>query len=370
MKDLQFANTISSLRKQKSLTQEEVASFVGVSKAAVSKWETGISYPDILLLPKIATYFTLTIDELLGYKPQMTKENIQKLYVELSQEIANKSFDDVYPRIKNLIDEYYSCFPLLMQMAVLLLNYQPVAGDSKDEVMQKVITLCQRVEECAEDPRLTHQARTLEASCQLILQNPQRVLDLLGNDVEPYIGNEIIIANAYQQLQQSKKAEETMQVSMYQYILGIVSIASNYLMMNMNQLEKFDKVIDRTEQVIQAFDLAHLHFNSTLIFYLTSAQGYMMQTREEKAIEMIEKYVKVSQSIKFPITLHGDEFFDLIDGWVDREFDLGSNAPRDEQSIKHSLVSAIQDNPVFKPLLQKNEVRLMLTNLQHKLGCD
>lgn len=95
-----------------------------------------------------------------------------------------------------------------------------------------------------------------------------------------------------------------------------------------------------------------------------------MQNREEKAIVMIKKYVKVAQSIEFPITLHGDEFFDLIDGWVDREFDLGSNAPRDEQSIKHSLFSTIQDNPVFKPLLQKQEVRLMLTNLQHTLGCD
>ena len=111
MKDLQFANTIASLRKTNGLTQDEVANFVGVSKAAVSKWETGLSYPDILLLPKLATYFNLTIDELLGYKPQMTKENIQKLYVELSQDFATKSFDEVYSHIKNIIDEYYSCFP-------------------------------------------------------------------------------------------------------------------------------------------------------------------------------------------------------------------------------------------------------------------
>ncbi|MGM9967358.1 helix-turn-helix domain-containing protein [Rummeliibacillus sp. TYF005] len=370
MKDLQFANTIASLRKTNGLTQDEVANFVGVSKAAVSKWETGLSYPDILLLPKLATYFNLTIDELLGYKPQMTKENIQKLYVELSQDFATKSFDEVYSHIKNIIDEYYSCFPLLLQMAVLLLNYQPIAGELKDEVMQKIITLCQRVEEYAENPRLSFQARSIEASCQLMIQNPERVLDLLGNGVEPYIGNEIIVANAYQQLQQADKAKETLQVSMYQYILGIVSIASNYLMMNSTQLGKFDEMVERTEKVIEAFDLGHLHFNSTLIFYLTSAQGYMMQNREEKAIVMIKKYVKVAQSIEFPITLHGDEFFDLIDGWVDREFDLGSNAPRDEQSIKHSLISTIQDNPVFKPLLQKQEVRLMLTNLQHTLGCD
>lgn len=49
------------------LTQEELANILGVSKAAVSKWEIGESYPDITLLPKIAQLFHITIDELFNY---------------------------------------------------------------------------------------------------------------------------------------------------------------------------------------------------------------------------------------------------------------------------------------------------------------
>lgn len=370
MKDLQFANTIATLRKQKGLTQDEVASFVGVSKAAVSKWETGLSYPDILLLPKLATFFNLSIDELLGYKPQMTKENIQKLYAELSKDFAIKPFDEVYTRIKNMIDEYYSCFPLLMQMAVLLLNYQHVAGDLQQEIIRKAIELCQRIEENSEDQRLAYQAGSLEAHCQLFLQNPKRVLELLGDGVEPYTGNEIIVANAYQQLQQPEKAKETLQVSMYQNILGVLGIAPNYMMMYVDQPEVFDEVVLRMEGMMQTFDIYNLSFNNALIIYLTAAQGYMMQKNEKKAIEMLKKYIKASESIVFPITLHGDAFFDLIDEWVMRELDLGPNAPRDEQTIKMSLISGITENPILKPLILRPEVKTMIENLKHTLGCD
>ena len=44
-------------RKESHLTQDDLARHLGVTKASVSKWETGQSYPDIELLPKLATYF-------------------------------------------------------------------------------------------------------------------------------------------------------------------------------------------------------------------------------------------------------------------------------------------------------------------------
>lgn len=57
---------IYKLRKSKDMTQEKLASEMGVSVAAVSKWETGNSMPDILMLCSIADYFDVSTDELLG----------------------------------------------------------------------------------------------------------------------------------------------------------------------------------------------------------------------------------------------------------------------------------------------------------------
>ena len=59
---------IAALRKQRGISQTELGAALGVSSQAVSKWEKGISCPDIMLLPSIAAYFGITVDELLGYK--------------------------------------------------------------------------------------------------------------------------------------------------------------------------------------------------------------------------------------------------------------------------------------------------------------
>ena len=55
---------IAELRKQKGVTQEEMANTIGTSAQAISKWECGKNYPDIELLPIIADYFDISVDSL------------------------------------------------------------------------------------------------------------------------------------------------------------------------------------------------------------------------------------------------------------------------------------------------------------------
>lgn len=63
-------NTISYYRKLYSMTQEELSQQLGISAQAVSKWEQGLSSPDISLLPLIADVFHISVDELFGRKLQ------------------------------------------------------------------------------------------------------------------------------------------------------------------------------------------------------------------------------------------------------------------------------------------------------------
>lgn len=57
-----MGSRIAALRKQKGVTQEEMARVIGTSAQAISKWERGKNYPDIELLPAIASYFHISID--------------------------------------------------------------------------------------------------------------------------------------------------------------------------------------------------------------------------------------------------------------------------------------------------------------------
>ena len=67
MSNLKIGQKIKAKRRERDLTQEELANILGVTKAAVSKWENGESYPDIAMLPQIAQLFYITMDELFDY---------------------------------------------------------------------------------------------------------------------------------------------------------------------------------------------------------------------------------------------------------------------------------------------------------------
>lgn len=63
---MEFNEKLQELRKQKGMTQEELAAAIFVSRTAVSKWESGRGYPSIESLKAIASYFSVTVDELLS----------------------------------------------------------------------------------------------------------------------------------------------------------------------------------------------------------------------------------------------------------------------------------------------------------------
>ena len=63
---MEIHKKIKEARINAGLTQEQVAEILGTSPQTISRWETGTSTPDIMMLPKIASYFDITVDELLG----------------------------------------------------------------------------------------------------------------------------------------------------------------------------------------------------------------------------------------------------------------------------------------------------------------
>ncbi len=63
---LLIGENIKRIRRERNLTQEEVASHLGISFQSISKWERGDGYPDITMLPALANYFGISVDELLG----------------------------------------------------------------------------------------------------------------------------------------------------------------------------------------------------------------------------------------------------------------------------------------------------------------
>ena len=73
---MQINEQIAVLRKKKGVTQEQLATVLGVTNQSVSKWESGQCCPDIGLLPHLAGYFGVSMDELFGIEAPKQNENI------------------------------------------------------------------------------------------------------------------------------------------------------------------------------------------------------------------------------------------------------------------------------------------------------
>lgn len=87
---------IATLRKQKGVTQGELASALGVTNQSVSKWESGQCCPDIQLIPEIAKYFDVSIDELMGEQtPQKDSElnDLPKKEGNINDPLLNEAVD-------------------------------------------------------------------------------------------------------------------------------------------------------------------------------------------------------------------------------------------------------------------------------------
>lgn len=85
---MEFNKKLQELRKQKGLTQEQLASSLYVSRTAISKWEAGRGYPNIDSLKAIATFFDITVDELLSGGELLTvaeadKKRTKKSFLDL-----------------------------------------------------------------------------------------------------------------------------------------------------------------------------------------------------------------------------------------------------------------------------------------------
>lgn len=117
---MEFNEKLQKLRTNENLTQEELAEKLYVSRAAISKWESGRGYPSIDSLKAIAKYFHVTIDELIG-----------------SEEIVNLAEQDM----KSSNKKYTALICGILDCLTLLLFFLPVFGNGGKTEVESVSLL-------------------------------------------------------------------------------------------------------------------------------------------------------------------------------------------------------------------------------------
>lgn len=358
---------IAARRKEKGLTQEELADYLGVSKPAVSKWESGQSYPDIMLLPVLASYFNTSVDELLGYEAQMTKADIRKLYERCSTAFAAEPFETVHNELREYIRKYHSCWNLLYSIALLLINNSMLAGSPEKicEVLQEASSLLEFVEKESGDAKLAKDALSLRAYCCLGLNEPAAVIDLLDDYDEQQQSPEILLAKAYAMKGDSDRATGIMQRFIYHNGANVFAAMPELMALYAGDPDRLEECLKLALEVGKALEirktLPHLYFT----LYLTAAALYASAQNLGGALDMLEAYADiVTDTTIYPLKLRGTKFFDRLEQYYDT-LSLGNSAPRSEKLIKKDLKDVVINNPAFFGLIQEDRYRRLISRLEH-----
>ena len=158
--DINLSEKLKSLRAEKGVSQEKLASYLNISVQAVSKWETGNAYPDITLLPPISRFYGITVDELLQAEVfdehQLYREYEERAcelfrngkyteHLELWQEAYEKMPNNLWVKEK-LMSSYYDADKKKYQNEIIELGSEICNSDAdiyyKGQAIEEIAIAC------------------------------------------------------------------------------------------------------------------------------------------------------------------------------------------------------------------------------------
>ncbi len=168
--NIYFSENLKRLRKEKNITQETLADFLGISFQSISRWERGEAYPDITTLPAIASYFNISIDNLLGYRQSDNEKNILK-YINLYDNMKLKDLKLTLDEFKNANKLFPGEFRITVRYMQLLheakirtLTYEDILSQKYIKVSEEIIKIYNNIQKHCTDDSIRIWSKTIMIS--------------------------------------------------------------------------------------------------------------------------------------------------------------------------------------------------------------
>lgn len=201
---------IRELRKRKGITQERLAEYLNISSQAVSKWESGMSLPDITYVPKLAIFFGVSTDVLFSMSED-TSDNQRAEYKKQIRELKQRYDYEAATIVAEMaLDQYPFDYEIMIELAQALYHTRLDKRRSKAD-LERLIGLCERIiDECTD---LAIHQDAVHYLCDAYVANNQRekAIALIENVVLPYetIERRWLLESAYEG---EKKIEESQKI--------------------------------------------------------------------------------------------------------------------------------------------------------------
>ena len=188
--ELHIGENIKQLRKDRSMTQEQLAEAMGVTVGAVYKWENGLSMPEIRLLVELADLFEISVDYLLGY--EMGERGAEAAVERLNQFLVERKLIEGAREAEKLLTKYPNNFGVVFMSA----QFYYLQGWQNEKAARRCIELFERA--CLLFEQNTNENVTLTsikeaiATCYIGLKQYDTTIELLKKLNEGGCKNDMI----------------------------------------------------------------------------------------------------------------------------------------------------------------------------------
>lgn len=202
---------IRQRRKELDYTQEQIAQSLGVSIPAVSKWESGATYPDVELLPALARVLKIDVNTLLCFKMELSDTEIGQIVTEVSTLVMSGEVKEAFLLAEQKMHEYPTDVKLIHTLALTLqgaMMMTKVDDKDKEEYDLKIRYMYVLVGNSS-DPKYADQANYMLASRAIAdkkFDNAQDLIDKLKDNST--IDKKLLQANLWMETNNEKEAEK------------------------------------------------------------------------------------------------------------------------------------------------------------------
>ncbi len=292
---LKIGEKIKSLRKEQDITQEKLAAYLNISYQAVSKWEKGTALPDITLIPRIANFFGISADELLGMKETEETEELrglEKIYHENNR--LGKMFDNI-TLSRRVLEKYPRNYQWMLNLAYPLVQYEDTQEHRKyskeHDFCGEAIRLCERILEDCTVESIRHSAIQI-----LCLEYPKvgkkdLALKMAMEMPDMYLCREQLLSHIYE----GEEQIETLQHILLQFLeqcAGIIWMLTSDVLMgkeltNEQKIECMEIAVNLLGFVFKDDEDIKGHNHTFVLHYLRLSKLWCKQGNADKAIETL-----------------------------------------------------------------------------------
>lgn len=193
-----IGSNIQRLRKKKGMTQEKLAQALGLTSAAVSKWECGQALPDIAILGPLAMMLETTTDELLGYRPDLTEQDVAMLLEDACDLFEGGDCAQAEIACELLLRTYPASLELAFHVASLYHLYGSSESDEEDAWERRAERGMELFERCRSSEKPSTREASLYVLAGLYLQRNrmEEALSVIEEYRQPQSDTRIMEASA------------------------------------------------------------------------------------------------------------------------------------------------------------------------------